>query len=43
MYKVDISGFKWPFTDFPILKYPLEDHIQQNKEEEARCLDMVRI
>lgn len=42
MYKVDIPGFKWPVADFPILRYPLEDHIQYNHDEEARCLDMVR-
>ena len=24
------------------MKYPLEDHVAENKEEEARCLDQVR-
>lgn len=42
MYKVDIPGFRWPVSDFPILKYPLSDHIHYNQEEEARCLDMTR-
>ena len=41
IHKVDIPGFQWPITDFPDLKYPLEDHIKENKEEEARCLQMV--
>ena len=41
MAKVDIAGFDWPVTDFPALKYPLEDNVEQNKAEEARCLDMV--
>lgn len=41
MAKVDIAGFDWPVTDFPALKYPLEDNVVQNKAEEARCLDMV--
>ena len=41
MVKVDIAGFDWPVTDFPALKYPLEDNVEQNKAEEARCLDMV--
>ena len=42
MYKVDIPGFKWPVADFPIHKYPLEDYVQYNAEEEARCLEIVR-
>ena len=41
MYKVDLPGFKWPVADFPILKYPLADHVEENEKEEARCLDMV--
>ncbi|XP_047123868.1 4-aminobutyrate aminotransferase, mitochondrial-like isoform X1 [Hydra vulgaris] len=42
IHKVDIPGFKWPITDFPDLKYPLEDYVKENKEEEARCLEMMR-
>ncbi len=41
IHKLDIPGFKWPQVDFPELKYPLSENIQQNKEEESRCLAQV--
>ena len=28
---------------FPSLKYPLEEHIEENREEEQRCLDQVSL
>jgi 4-aminobutyrate aminotransferase/(S)-3-amino-2-methylpropionate transaminase len=36
--KVDMPAFQWPHCEFPQLKYPLEDHVQENAAEEARCL-----
>ena len=27
---------------FPKVKYPLEDHVQENSAEEKRCLDEVK-
>eukprot|EP00794_Sanderia_malayensis_P008864 gene8864-9813_t len=41
IHKVDIPAFDWPVAPFPDLKYPLEDHVAENKKEEARCLDIV--
>ncbi|KAF9155193.1 hypothetical protein DFQ26_009818 [Actinomortierella ambigua] len=39
LHKVDIPAFaNWVSTDFPKLKYPLEEHAQENAAEEARCL-----
>ncbi|CAG8886635.1 unnamed protein product [Penicillium nalgiovense] len=31
-------AFDWPQASFPQLKYPLEDHVQENAAEEQRCL-----
>ena len=38
IHKLDIPAFDWPQAPFPNLKYPLEQHAQENAEEEARCL-----
>lgn len=38
IHKIDIPAFKWPKAPFPHLKYPLEEHVKENAEEEARCL-----
>ncbi|KAL9100173.1 MAG: hypothetical protein Q9163_004423 [Psora crenata] len=38
IHKLDIPAFDWPQAPFPHLKYPLDQHIQENAEEEARCL-----
>lgn len=38
IHKLDIPAFDWPQAPFPILKYPLEEHVRENTEEEARCL-----
>ena len=32
----------FPFADFPELKYPLENFVEENEAEEARVLDQVR-
>jgi 4-aminobutyrate aminotransferase/(S)-3-amino-2-methylpropionate transaminase len=38
IHKLDIPAFDWPQAPFPMLKYPLEEHVRENEEEEARCL-----
>ncbi|RMZ78577.1 hypothetical protein DV738_g3794, partial [Chaetothyriales sp. CBS 135597] len=38
IHKLDIPAFDWPSAPFPSLKYPLEDHVQENKAEVERCL-----
>jgi 4-aminobutyrate aminotransferase/(S)-3-amino-2-methylpropionate transaminase len=39
IHKMDIPAFNWPQAPFPALKYPLEDHIEENAKEEHRCLE----
>ncbi|KAJ5752049.1 4-aminobutyrate aminotransferase [Penicillium odoratum] len=41
IHKLDIPAFDWPQATFPMLKYPLEDHVQENAQEEQRCLQEV--
>ncbi|KAK0383099.1 hypothetical protein NLU13_9012 [Sarocladium strictum] len=38
IHKLDIPAFNWPAAPFPSLKYPLEEHAKENRDEEARCL-----
>jgi 4-aminobutyrate aminotransferase/(S)-3-amino-2-methylpropionate transaminase len=38
IHKLDIPAFDWPQASFPALKYPLEEHAEENAREEARCL-----
>ncbi|EME85698.1 uncharacterized protein MYCFIDRAFT_181759 [Pseudocercospora fijiensis CIRAD86] len=38
IHKLDIPAFDWPQAPFPALKYPLEQHAEENAKEEARCL-----
>lgn len=38
IHKLDIPAFDWPQASFPALKYPLEQHVEENAKEEARCL-----
>ncbi|XP_066927871.1 4-aminobutyrate aminotransferase, mitochondrial-like [Clytia hemisphaerica] len=39
MHKFDYPSWHWPTATFPNLKYPLEDNVQENREEEQRCLE----
>lgn len=41
VHKMDIPAFKWPQATFPALKYPLEEHEEDNRLEEVRCLQEV--
>ncbi|PLB55475.1 4-aminobutyrate aminotransferase [Aspergillus steynii IBT 23096] len=38
LHKLDIPAFDWPQCSFPSLKYPLEEHMDENADEEFRCL-----
>jgi len=42
LHKVDFPSWKWPTAPFPNLKYPLEDNVAENLEEENRCLEETR-
>ncbi|KAK3046661.1 4-aminobutyrate transaminase [Extremus antarcticus] len=41
IHKLDIPAFDWPQASFPHLKYPLEQHAEENAKEEQRCLEEV--
>jgi len=41
IHKVDIPSFPWPVARWPELKYPLHQYVQENEEEEARCLEIL--
>ena len=38
IHKIDIPAFDWPQATFPALKYPLEDHVEENAKIEAEAL-----
>ncbi|TVY75781.1 4-aminobutyrate aminotransferase [Lachnellula suecica] len=38
IHKLDIPAFDWPQATFPLLKYPLEEHAQENAKAEAESL-----
>ncbi|MCJ1330151.1 4-aminobutyrate transaminase [Thelotrema lepadinum] len=39
IHKLDIPAFDWPQAPFPMLKYPLSEHVSENAAEEKRCLE----
>ncbi len=39
IHKLDIPAFDWPQASFPHLKYPLDQHAEENAKEEQRCLE----
>ena len=41
IHKLDIPAFDWPQASFPALRYPLEEHAEENAREEQRCLEEV--
>lgn len=43
IHKIDIPSFDWPIAPFPRLKYPLEEFVKENQQEEARCLEEVTL
>lgn len=38
IHKLDIPAFDWPQATFPLLKYPLEEHVEENKKAEEAAL-----
>lgn len=41
IHKVDIPAFDWPQATFPQLKYPLEEHAEENAKAEQASIDEV--
>jgi 4-aminobutyrate aminotransferase/(S)-3-amino-2-methylpropionate transaminase len=39
IHKLGFSSFDWPVAPFPNLRYPLEEHAENNTNEEDRCLE----
>lgn len=39
--KIDIPSIDWPRALFPRYKYPLEDNVRENQEEDNKCLEEV--
>lgn len=38
IHKLDIPAFDWPQATFPLLKYPLEEHVEENRKAEQDSL-----
>ncbi|KAK6637950.1 hypothetical protein RUM44_008373 [Polyplax serrata] len=38
IHKLDIPAFDWPIATFPSYKYPLEENVRENAEEDKKCL-----
>lgn len=38
IHKLDIPAFDWPQATFPLLKYPLEEHVKENRKAEQDSL-----
>ncbi|KAJ8947724.1 hypothetical protein NQ318_017985 [Aromia moschata] len=38
IHKMDIPAFDWPIAHFPRYRYPLEDNVRENAEEDSKCL-----
>ncbi|XP_066588774.1 4-aminobutyrate aminotransferase, mitochondrial [Prorops nasuta] len=38
IHKLDVPAFDWPIASFPQYKYPLEENVRENQEEDKRCL-----
>lgn len=41
IHKMDLPSFNWPKAQYPSYKYPLEEHTEENKREDERCLKIV--
>lgn len=41
IHKIDIPSLDWPIANFPQYKYPLEEHLRENQEEDKKCLEEV--
>ncbi|XP_064390106.1 4-aminobutyrate aminotransferase, mitochondrial-like isoform X2 [Halichondria panicea] len=41
IHKLDIPALDWPCAPFPQLKYPLDQFVRENQQEEKKCLEEV--
>lgn len=41
VHKLDVPTFDWPIADFPMYKYPYEDNLEYNKQQDEDCLKNV--
>ncbi|XP_047509831.1 4-aminobutyrate aminotransferase, mitochondrial [Pieris napi] len=41
IHKLDCPAFDWPVAPFPRYKYPLDQHVSENQQEDAKCLEQV--
>lgn len=41
IHKLDIPAFDWPQATFPLYKYPLEENVEYNKQQDAASLENV--
>ncbi|XP_065367166.1 4-aminobutyrate aminotransferase, mitochondrial [Calliphora vicina] len=42
IHKIDVPSFDWPVCSFPQYRYPLEDNVAYNQEQDKRCLAEVQ-
>jgi 4-aminobutyrate aminotransferase / (S)-3-amino-2-methylpropionate transaminase len=38
IHKIDVPSFDWPIASFPKYKYPLDQHVRENNQEDQNCL-----
>lgn len=38
IHKIDVPAFDWPIGHFPKYRYPLDEHVSENKQEDQKCL-----
>ncbi|AGO13820.1 AaceriAGL050Cp [[Ashbya] aceris (nom. inval.)] len=41
IHKLDFPSFPWPHADYPSYEYPLDEHVDENRKEDDRCLAAV--
>ncbi|XP_023302321.2 4-aminobutyrate aminotransferase, mitochondrial [Lucilia cuprina] len=41
IHKIDVPSFDWPVATFPQYRYPLEENVAYNQEQDKRCLSEV--
>ena len=39
--KIGFPAYDWPTAPFPVYKYPLEEHVRENRQEDLKCLAVV--
>lgn len=38
IHKIDVPAFDWPIASFPKYKYPLDENVRENQQEDQKCL-----